>query len=641
MDAAAWRAAGYLALALLCALALALVLARIAGRRVSAPIAALASATDAIGRGERVAVPQTAAIDEVGRFARILQDCLDALREREARVQAYREDLDRAQAVAHVGSWRLDVRRNELTWSDESYRIAGIPIGTPLRYESFLAILHPEDRDAVDRRWQAALRGEPYDIEHRFVVDGEVRWARQQAQLEFDADGQLLGGFGAFHDITDRKRTEQTLHETQARLVADLRAQSRLQELSARLVPHGDLVPMLQAILGAAADLTGTDKGNIQIYDAGTGMLRILVHQGLGRRLVEHFAEDGWAAACGDAARRIERVIVEDVTRLEPFRGTVELEIVLEDGIRSIQSTPLVSRDGRLLGVLNNHYRAPGGPDDASLRHIDLLARQAADLIERHQAEEALRRADRHKDEFLAMLSHELRNPLAALTSAAHLLELLPPASEQAGKARGVIERQTRHMSRLVGDLLDISRVATGKLALQRERFDAAAAIANVVQVWRASGRLDAHAVTLTAEPVWIEGDRARIEQITSNLLDNALKFTPAGRSIAVDLRKEDGQVVLRVADQGRGIAAEDCSRIFDLFTQGDAPERAGSGLGIGLALVKRLAERHGGTVSAASEGHGHGATFTVRLPAVAPPTLEPGAAAPEAGGAQAMAGLS
>jgi signal transduction histidine kinase len=333
-------------------------------------------------------------------------------------------------------------------------------------------------------------------------------------------------------------------------------------------------------------------------------------------------------------------VIVEDVARLEQFRGTIELEIVLEDDIRSIQSTPLISRDGRLLGMLNNHYRAPGRPDDASLRHIDLLARQAADLIERHQAEEALRKANRHKDEFLAMLSHELRNPLAALTSAARLLELVPPASEQAAKARGVIERQTRHMSRLVGDLLDISRVAMGKLVLQRERFDAAEAISSVVHAWRTSGRLDGHEVSLAAESVWVEGDRARIEQIASNLLDNALKFTPPGKSVTVDLRREDGGAVLRVADQGRGLAAEDCSRIFDLFTQGDTPDRTGGGLGIGLALVKRLAERHGGTVSATSDGPGHGAIFTVRLPAVEPPPLLVPRAAPAAGDARATAGL-
>jgi PAS domain S-box-containing protein len=243
------------------------------------------------------------------------------------------------------------------------------------------------------------------------------------------------------------------------------------------------------------------------------------------------------------------------------------------------------------------------------------------DITERKQAEEALHRADRAKDEFLAMLSHELRNPLAALTSAAHVLNVVAPASDQASKARGVVERQTRHMSRLVGDLLDISRVTLGKFTLQRERFDAAQALSNVINGWCASGPLDDHAVSLAAEPAWVEGDRARFEQIASNLLDNARKFTPAGKNIAVSLRREGGEAVLQIADEGIGLSAEDCSRVFELFVQSDFPE-PGGGLGIGLALVKRLAELHGGSVSAASEGPGRGATFTVRLPAVDQPAV-------------------
>jgi PAS domain S-box-containing protein len=147
-----------------------------------------------------------------------------ALLENQQRLRESREDLNRAQAVAHVGSWRLNLQSNELTWSDESYRIAGIPKGTPLTYESFMAIVHPEDREYVDRKWKAALHGEPYDIEFRIVVNGEIRSARGQARLEFDAHGQLLNGFGAFHDITERKRAEETLRENQHRLELALEA---------------------------------------------------------------------------------------------------------------------------------------------------------------------------------------------------------------------------------------------------------------------------------------------------------------------------------------------------------------------------------------------------------------------------------
>jgi two-component system, sensor histidine kinase len=244
------------------------------------------------------------------------------------------------------------------------------------------------------------------------------------------------------------------------------------------------------------------------------------------------------------------------------------------------------------------------------------------DITERKHAEIALKEADRAKDEFLAMLSHELRNPLAALTSSAHVLKVVPPSSADAIKARGVVERQTKHMTSLISDLLDISRVTQGKLSLQRERFNAAEALFAVINVWRATERLGAHMVSPSLEPVWVEGDRVRIEQIASNLLDNAVKFTPAGKKITVSLRREDGEAVLRVADEGIGVAPEDCSRIFDLFVQGNFSPRAG-GLGIGLALVKRLAELHGGSASAASEGRGRGVTFTVRIPAVDPPTVQ------------------
>ncbi|HEV3010076.1 MAG TPA: ATP-binding protein, partial [Burkholderiales bacterium] len=254
----------------------------------------------------------------------------------------------------------------------------------------------------------------------------------------------------------------------------------------------------------------------------------------------------------------------------------------------------------------------------AALGLAALAMREKHELAEREKA--ALQAADRAKDEFLAMLSHELRNPLAALTAASHVLKLANPGEQSAVKARAVVERQTKHMARLVGDLLDISRVAMGKVALERERFDLAAAVANLVNVWRASGRLERHKVSLEKKAVWVDADRARIEQILSNLLDNAVKFTPAGRRISVAVGEEGEWAVLRVTDEGEGLAPGQGERMFELFVQGERGlDRGAGGLGVGLALVKRLTEMHGGTVSAASGGSGMGATFTVKLPAVLP----------------------
>jgi signal transduction histidine kinase len=264
---------------------------------------------------------------------------------------------------------------------------------------------------------------------------------------------------------------------------------------------------------------------------------------------------------------------------------------------------------------------------------IDELARLAAALAERDgllaREKHALRAADRAKDEFLAMLSHELRNPLAALTAAAHVLRLAHPGEQAAVKARAVVERQTKHMARLVGDLLDISRVAMGKVALERERFDLAQAAGNLVGVWRASGRLERHQVSMDAKSAWVDADRARIEQILSNLLDNAVKFTPAGRRITVSVGREGEWAVLRVADEGDGLAPGSAERMFDLFVQGARGlDRAAGGLGVGLALVKRLTEMHGGAVWATSAGPARGTTVTVRLPAVEPTTTRPEASA-------------
>ncbi len=219
--------------------------------------------------------------------------------------------------------------------------------------------------------------------------------------------------------------------------------------------------------------------------------------------------------------------------------------------------------------------------------------------------------ANRAKDEFLAMLGHELRNPLAAVSNAVAIIRAPERTPQQLEFASGVIHRQCGHLKRLIDDLLDVGRVVTGKIVPDRRPLDLRASAQHVVTTLRTAGTFARHTLEVQAAPVWINGDQTRIEQIISNLLVNAAAYTPAGGRIELGLAQEDDTAVLSVRDDGNGIAAEALPRIFDLFFQGGQH----GGLGIGLTLVKRLVELHGGTVTAYSAGPGKGATFTVRLP--------------------------
>jgi signal transduction histidine kinase/CheY-like chemotaxis protein len=263
---------------------------------------------------------------------------------------------------------------------------------------------------------------------------------------------------------------------------------------------------------------------------------------------------------------------------------------------------------------------------------------------ERKRAEQALRaanaqltEADKRKSEFLAVLSHELRNPLAPIRNSIYLLERTEPDSEQAGRAKDVIRRQTDHLARLVDDLLDVTRISRGKIELQRAVIDAREVIARVCDDHRTS--LHARGLQLRVEtsgPAWIEADETRIAQIVGNLLQNAAKFGQAGGTVTACVGTVAGRAEISVRDDGMGIAPDLLPRVFEPFVQDDGGlARAKGGLGLGLALVKGLAELHGGSARAHSDGRGRGSEFVVTLPlACTPPRPPPGplASAPTPG---------
>jgi signal transduction histidine kinase/CheY-like chemotaxis protein len=297
-------------------------------------------------------------------------------------------------------------------------------------------------------------------------------------------------------------------------------------------------------------------------------------------------------------------------------RDTLEFRVVLPDGSARWLSNRVLMTFG-----------ANGEPRDLTGATLDITEQKAAELeratlIEREQqARIEAESASRAKDEFLAMLGHELRNPLGAIASATEVMTKADPDSELAGNARAIITRQTRHLARLVDDLLDVGRVISGKVQLSRHPLDLAALARRVVENFQLTGATDKHHIELALDVVWVVADATRLEQVLNNLLGNALKYSPEGTRIGIQLTARGGEAVLQVRDEGEGIAPDLLPHVFDLFVQGERRlDRRAGGLGIGLTLVRRLVELHGGQVQAESAA-GQGSCFTVRLPATRPPT--------------------
>jgi PAS domain S-box-containing protein len=250
----------------------------------------------------------------------------------------------------------------------------------------------------------------------------------------------------------------------------------------------------------------------------------------------------------------------------------------------------------------------------------------ATDIEDQKQAQEAMQEEDRRKNDFLAMLSHELRNPLTPISNAAYLLKRAQPASPAFGRAVTMVERQLALMTRLIDDLLDLSRVTRGKILLRKERLDLVALICTLLDDRRESLEADGLVVEvrLPDEPLWVDADSARVAQAIGNLLENAQKYTDRGGTVRVEARAESGQALVMVQDTGVGLGPATLERIFAPFVQVGGPAAgARGGLGLGLSLVKNLAELHGGSVDARSEGVGRGSTFTLRIPLAARPAAD------------------
>ena len=439
-----------------------------------------------------------------------------------------------------------------------------------LRPQDWRRFHDPAILPQVAQRWKEALASGKM-AQMTFPLrgaDGAYRSIFASVAPLRDATGKIVQWFGTGTDVSELERAERALRYSEARLQQGLVA------------------------------------GRMAVWErdpvAGQVSFSANLHSVFGKTW--HNIDEFWELVHPDEVDELradlERALGRDSAEGSEYRATPRI-IRADDG-----STAWIDVRGRL---------GPGADGRSNVVHA-----VAIDITERKRAEEALRLADRRKDEFLAMLAHELRNPLAPIASAADMLRLAYAGEARIRQISDIVARQVTHMRHLVDDLLDVSRVTRGLVTVARKPLDLRRVLNEAVEQSRplVDARRHSLAVDTAADALTVDGDHTRLVQIVTNLLTNAAKYTPDGGRIAVELGARDGQAVLSVRDNGSGIGPDLLPVIFDLFTQGSRSlDRAQGGLGLGLALVRKLVELHGGTVCAASPGLGQGSTFTVKLP--------------------------
>ncbi len=486
--------------------------------------------------------------------------------------------------------------------------------------EAWGQILHADDAPLASQRWATSLsNGDPFEMELRLLDRRQrsYRWHLMRTVAVLDGKGKVARWFGTATDIHEQKRAEESaryLAEASAALAAVVDYESTLQKVVNLAVPY-------------FADWSAVDLAD----DDGDLRRLAVAHQDAGKidlvhEIVREYPPDPDAPTGGYAVLRTGRPeFVPEITDDMLVRGAKDerhLALIRSLGLKSFLCVPLAV-PGKTLGVLTFATAESGRRyTEADLALALDLAHRASVAVENTRLYQALREADRRKDEFLATLAHELRNPLAPVRNALQILKMPRVDAGTVERSREMMERQVQHLVRLVDDLLDVSRVMRGKIELRKERIELATVVARAVETVQPLVDAQGHqlSVRMASDSLLLEADPVRLAQVVGNLLTNAAKYTEPNGRIWLTAERDGDMAVLRVRDNGIGIAPAMLPRIFELFVQVDhAATKAQGGLGIGLTLVKNLVEMHNGIVQARSDGLGHGSEFLVKLPLVGP----------------------
>ena len=495
-----------------------------------------------------------------------------------------------------------------------------------LRGWGWLDAIHPDDRALTVALWRDALAGTAmYQVEHRVRGrDGLYRYMNARAVPIKNADGVVVEWAGAHVDIDERKRVEERLRLLDAMSQATRNADDPISVMA-----------VTTRMLGRYLDVTRCPYADLEPDNDRFTIRHDWTAEGASST-VGVYSLDLFGSRAAADMRNGKTLRIGDVDReLGDSDGAAMFNAI---SCKAIICCPLV-KDGRLVAMMAVHQDRPRNWTERDVALVEETAERSWAHIERVRATEALRDADRRKSEFLAILAHELRNPLAPIRSGLQLMREAHDKPATAARVRDMIERQVNQMVELVNDLLDVARINRGNFELKLAPVALADVVAIAVETTMPLIESSGNTLTidLPAHAMVLDVDATRLAQVIGNVLGNAAKYTPAGGTIAIVARQEGQSVRISVTDNGVGIPAEAAHAVFDMFAQvGTSMERAKGGLGIGLSLARRLMELHGGTIELASRPGAIGSTFDIRLPLadVMAPDTQPaspdGAAAPQ-----------